>query len=114
MTQEERRSDRFDTLHLSCVQVDKDDSVIFEGMGRTLNVSKGGILLEIVCDQSLSGHTFLWIALEDDLIVLSGNIVHSDSKELRLYHVGIEFLKMSEKAAIILDKFIKVFEEQSS
>jgi hypothetical protein len=114
MTQKKRRSDRFDTLHLSCVQVDKDDSVIFEGMGRTLNVSKGGILLEIVCDQSLSGHIVLWIALEDDLVVLSGNIVHCDSKELRLYHVGIEFLKMSEKAAIILDKFIKVFEELSS
>jgi hypothetical protein len=35
MTQEKRRSDRFDTLHLSCVQVDKDDSVIFERVRRT-------------------------------------------------------------------------------
>lgn len=114
MTQEKRRSDRFDILHLSCVQVYKNDSVFFEGMGRTLNVSKGGILLEIICDQSLSGHIVLWIALEDDLVVLSGNIIHCDSKGLQLYHVGIKFLKMSEKAAIILDKFIKVFEEQSS
>ncbi|MEN8211117.1 MAG: PilZ domain-containing protein [Thermodesulfobacteriota bacterium] len=114
MAQEKRRFDRFDTLHLSCVQVGKDDSVIFEGMGRTLNVSKGGILLEIVSDQSLSGHIILRIALEGDLIVLSGNIVHCDSKGLRLYHAGIEFLKMSEKAAMILDKFIKVFEERSS
>jgi hypothetical protein len=96
MTQEERRSERFDTLHLSCVQVDKDDSVIFEGMGRTLNVSKDGILLEIVCDQSLSGHIVLWIALEDDLVVFSGNIVHCDLKELRLYNLGIEFLNIIE------------------
>jgi hypothetical protein len=114
MTQEKRRSDRFDTLHLSCVQVYKDDSVFFEGMGRTLNVSKGGILLEIVCDQLLFGHIVLWIALEDDLVVLSGNIVHCDFKELRLFNVGIEFLKMSEKVAMTLDKFIKVFEEESS
>ncbi len=113
MTQEKRKSDRFGTLHLTCVQVDKDGSVIFKGMGRTLNVSKGGILLEIVCDQSLSGHIVLWIALEDDLVDLSGKIVHCTSKESQLYHVGIEFLKMSEKTAMILEKFIKMFDAQS-
>ena len=112
MAQERRKSGRFDTLNLSCVQVDEDGSVVFEGMGRTLNVSKGGILLEIISDNPLSGHIVLQIALEDDLVDLSGNIIHCDSKESRLYHVGIEFLKMSEKAAMILDKFIKVFEEQ--
>lgn len=114
MTQERRKSDRFDTLNLSCVQIDEDGSTVFEGMGRTLNVSNGGILLEIVSDNALAGHIAMQIALEDDLVDLSGNIVHCDPEESRMYHVGIEFLKMSEKAAIILDKFIKVFEEQSS
>ncbi len=112
MAQERRKSGRFDTLNLSCVQVDEDGSVVFEGMGRTLNVSKGGILLEIISDNPLSGHIVLQIALEDDLVDLSGNIAHCDSKESRINHVGIEFSKMSDKAAVILDKFIKVFEEQ--
>ncbi len=114
MTQERRKSDRFDTLNLSCVQVNEDGVVVFEGMGRTLNVSKGGILLEIISDNSLAGHMVLQIALEDDLVDLAGNIVHCEAKESRIHHVGIEFLKMTEKAAVILDKFIKVFEEQYS
>ena len=112
MTQERRKSDRFDSLNLSCFQVGEDGVTVFEGMGRTLNVSKGGILLEIVSEKVLTGHIVMQIALEDELVDLAGAIVHCNPEESRIYHVGIEFLQMTEKAAIILGKFIEMFEGQ--
>ncbi len=111
MTQERRKSDRFDTLNLSYVQVDEKGAVIHEGMGRTLNVSKDGILLEIACDEKLAGHVVLQIALDDELVDLKGNIVHCEQNEAQKYQTGIEFCEVDDKARVILGKFIQVFEQ---
>lgn len=112
MTQEKRKSDRFETLNLSYVQVDDKGLVTHEGMGRTLNVSTNGILLEVACEAPLSGHVILQIALEDELVDLKGRIIHCEEKGAQEYHAGIEFFDMSGESRVILDKFIKVFEEQ--
>ncbi len=112
MKQEKRKSERFDTLNLSYVQVDEKGSVTHEGMGRTLNVSKDGILLEIACEAQLAGHVILQIALEDELVDLKGNIVRCEQKESQEYYAGVEFFDMSDEARSFLNKFIKVFEGQ--
>lgn len=111
MTQERRKSDRFGTFNLSYVQVDDKGSVIHEGMGRTLNVSNGGILLEITSKAKLEGNVILQIALEDELVDLKGNIVHCEQKESQKNHVGIEFFDISDEPRIILDKFIQIFDK---
>jgi len=111
MTQERRKFDRFETLNLSYVQVDEKGSMIHEGMGRTLNVSGDGILLEIACDEKLAGQVILQIALDDELVDLKGNIVHCEKNEAHKYQAGIEFFEVDDKAGVILNKFIRVFEE---
>ncbi len=114
MTEERRISDRFDTMNLSYVQVDEDGSVTHEGMGRTLNVSQKGILLEITCEEELVGRVILQIALDDELVDLQGNIVHCEKNAEHTHQAGIEFFDVNSKAQMILDKFIQVFEEQKN
>ncbi len=111
MTEERRTSDRFDTLNLSYIQVNEDGSIIHEGMGRTLNVSQNGILLEITTDEEMTGKVILQIALDDELVDLQGNIVHCEKNDRQTHQAGIEFYDVDSKAKGILDKFIKVFEE---
>ena len=45
-TQEKRKHARFSSLNLSYVCLDENNQIIKQGMGRTLNVSESGILLE--------------------------------------------------------------------
>ena len=45
-TNEKRKHPRVNALNLSYICLDEDQQVIKQGMGRTLNVSESGILLE--------------------------------------------------------------------
>lgn len=107
-----RRHIRVDSLNLSFVCVDDKNTVLYEGMGRTLNVSESGILLEthflIEPMQTVS----LTIALEDELVDIKGKVIHSRSGKNNLYETGIQFYNIDPQTIQTLKKFIKLFNEQ--
>jgi hypothetical protein len=113
VTMEKRRHPRVDSVNLSYVCVDESGEVVNQGMGRTLNVSESGILLEthfgISPDQALS----LTIAFEEELMDIRGRVAHSKQGGAgRTFETGIEFLDMESPTIEKLRKFIKLFEER--
>ena len=111
--QEKRKHTRIDSLNLSNVCLDENNQMIKQGMGRSLNVSESGILLEThfpIDDQQI---VTLTLGLEEDLIDVKGRPVHTSKNDAGKYEVGIEFLKSDAKTRKALKKFIDTYQQES-
>ncbi|MBW2321222.1 MAG: hypothetical protein JRF31_10385 [Deltaproteobacteria bacterium] len=68
-TEERRKHSRIKALNLiSYTCIDETDQVLSQGMGRTLNLSEDGILLETHVSVDPKHTVVMAIGLEDDLI----------------------------------------------
>lgn len=111
MTEEKRKHIRINSLNLSHVSLDNIDEPTKQSMGRTLNVSESGILLEthfpIPSGQSVS----LTVGIEEELVDIRGKVVHLLDGESGKFEMGIEFTDIDEEVLRILKKYIKAFKE---
>lgn len=112
MAEDKRKHERYSALNLSYICEDKDGDVLYEGMGRTLNVSEGGILLETNFYISPGNTLTLEIALEDNLVNLRGRVIYCHEEEGKKFHTGLELLESDQAGQAILHQFIKIFAKQ--
>ena len=112
-TQEKRKHARVTSLNLSYVCLDEKDKIVKQGMGRTLNVSESGILLETHFPIDKKHTITLTLGLEEDLVEITGRAVHSRTNEDGKHEVGIEFLKINVKTHKVLKQFIDAFQLKS-
>jgi hypothetical protein len=112
-TKDRRKHARINALNLisySCI--DETVQVVAQGMGRTLNVSQDGILLETHVPIDPKYTVALAIGLEDELLNIKGRVAFSMAGGEDRFEAGIEFIETDEAALDILKKFIKAFREQ--
>ena len=103
---EQRQAPRVDSLNLSYFCVDEEGNIIMQGMGRTLNISTTGILLETT-EQIPQGKTAnMEIAMKNDIIHASGTIIHSTEAKDNTFHTGIHFTILSDEDKATLSIFI--------
>jgi len=110
---DKRHHPRINALNLisyNCIDATKN--VVAQGMGRTLNVSEDGILLEthVLIDPKYTVE--LAVGLEDELINIKGSIIYSSLGKDEKYEAGIEFVETDDASIEILKKYIKVFSGQ--
>lgn len=108
---DKRRHIRVDSLNLSYVSIDENKVPIHEGMGRTLNVSVSGILLETAFPNEPGQGISLTVALDDALVEFRGVVVHSKAEENGKHTTGIEFVEMHPDHWKVLKEFIHTFQE---
>lgn len=107
MTSENKRKhERIKSLNLSYICLDEDENIIKQGMGRTLNISESGILLETHFPIEPNHLIQLTISLEEDLLDLKGKPVHVRSSDEGKYEIGIQFIELDQVASKLLKKFI--------
>lgn len=116
MTSENRKHQRMASLNLLHVEIYKDDELIKQGVGRTLNISESGILLEIHfpidTDKVVVQVT---IGLKEDLLEIKGKSVRCLQAENGKYQIGILFNKIeNETTDKILKKYIEAFKDENS
>lgn len=99
---DKRKNDRIASLNLSYVSVDDAGRTIQEGMGRTLNVSESGILLETAFEAEPGQSVSLTIAVGDDLIDLKGEIIRCRKTAENEYQTGVRFLELDRDARDIV------------
>jgi hypothetical protein len=97
-TNENRKHPRVKTLNLSYVCLDEDHQVVKQGMGRTLNVSESGILLETHFPIEAQQTIVLSIGLKDRLVEIKGRPVYIRSIGKNVYEIGVEFIDVDETA----------------
>jgi len=111
--EERRKHPRIHSLNLlSFLVTDENEDIVMQGVGRTLNVSAGGILLETHIPLNPKHTVSLFIALEDDLVDVEGRIIHTRKGEAGKHDTGIAFTKPDEPTATILQKFIEAFQKR--
>ena len=82
MTIERRKSQRIDYQNLlTYVGVDENNHERKQGMGRTLNVGEGGILLETRASLEPKEIVFLTIGLEEQLMEMKGKVTFCNKRE---------------------------------
>ncbi len=109
MTTEKRKHQRINALNLSHVAVRDEPDENRQAIGRTLNVSESGILLEthfpIQSDQTVS----LTIGIEDELIDMQGKVIHLLNGETGRFEMGVKFTDVNEDGAHKIRDFIDRF-----
>ena len=80
-------------------------------MGRTLNLSEDGILLETHIPMNPKHTVVMAIGLEDDLIHIKGKVIYSVGSGDDRFEAGVEFIERDEAALETLRKYIKAFRE---
>ena len=114
MTSEDKRKhQRIASLNLSYLCLDENDNIVKQGMGRTLNISESGILLETNFPVKLEYLVLLTIALKEDLMEIKGKPIHVQSKDTGRFEVGIEFLEPDQEYIRLLESFINDDESDS-
>jgi hypothetical protein len=107
MTSENKRKhERIRSLNLSYICLDEDKNIVKQGMGRTLNISESGILLETHFPVELEHTIQLTISLEENLLDIIGKPMHVRSIDGGKYHIGIQFTDLDANTIGILKKFI--------
>ncbi len=114
MTSENKRKHpRILSLNLSYICLDENNNIVKQGMGRTLNISESGILLETHFPIESVYLVLLTIALEEDLLEIKGKPIHVRSKETGEFQVGIEFLEPEQDSIRLLQNFINKNESRN-
>ena len=80
-------------------------------MGRTLNVSKGGILMETHIPLPQGQRVMITLGLKDELIDIMGRIVYSTFDADR-HQNGIEFFHVADSDQRILNLYISAFHKK--
>jgi c-di-GMP-binding flagellar brake protein YcgR len=107
MTSENKRKhERIQSLNLSYICIDEDENIVKQGMGRTLNLSETGILLETHFPIELNHVVQLTISLEEDLLDIKGKPVHVRPRDQGKYEIGIQFVELDPSASQIIKKFV--------
>ncbi len=99
------RTESFVLTSYDCLN-DEDES-FRHGIGRTLNVSKGGICLETYDPVEAHDRLSITMMIEDEYVEVSGRVVYCDeSKDEKYYRSGVEFLEIEDSAMHILEDYI--------
>lgn len=112
MTDNERHHPRIKDLNL--VQISRFNEEGFRAdlaTGRTLDISHGGIRLELYHALPLRTVVALTLALEDDLIDVRGKVVYLEEIDDERCAMGIQFLDMTEESRLLLDRHVEQAEE---
>lgn len=109
MATEKRKHQRINALNLSHVAISDEPDENRQAIGRTLNVSESGILLEthfpIQSDQTVS----LTIGIKDELIDMQGKVIHLLNGDTGRFEMGVKFTDITEEEVGKIREFITSF-----
>lgn len=109
---ERRQSERHDSVDLlDYVVVDPDGEKTEYSMGRSLNISEAGILMETSKKLSIGSLVIITLDLGEELIEVQGKVVYINYSADR-YKTGVRFLNKSEHVIKALKTFIQTLGEK--
>ncbi len=109
---EKRGAHRINSLNLlNYICLDEDKDFVHHGMGRTLNVSQTGILLESNFFLKPRFRLILKIELLDELVDVKGTVVFCHRGDDGNFEAGIRFIDLDERAHNAMREFIRAYRD---
>ena len=110
MGMEKRDSGRLNTKNLlDYVVVSAGGQTLDHGLGRTLDVSEGGLLMETPVAIAAGQTLLVTIGLGNEMVEVSGRVVRSAPSSGDLYATGVEFAAMDERRRDVLMRYLAAF-----
>lgn len=107
MPTERRKAARLQRIRLLHVDLQHEGKRIGQAMGRTLNLSQHGLLLETYFAFEPGQVLSLALGIGDDVLEVSGRVIHAQAPEgSGPWQAGIEFQKITEADRRRLQDFI--------
>jgi hypothetical protein len=102
------RTRRLETLNLvSFIHRDADDRVDLQSVGRTLDLSEGGILLETPQPVPAGNNVVdITLGIREHVIHTLGEIVHQRVLENGNFGIGIAFSNLSSEDSLAIKNFL--------
>ena len=94
------------------VVLKQDGKPLHDYLGRTLNVSEGGILLETYKPLYLDRQVIITIAIDEEMIELTGRVVHVKHTQNDRFHSGNEFINLSEHGKRVLQWYMAAINDK--
>lgn len=108
---DQRKHNRINTKNLSYICLDENQRTVKQGMGRSLNISESGILLETYFPIDSAHTVILSLGLKNDLADIKGRPVHIRSTAQGVYEVGIEFMEMDDASRRTLQRYLRATQD---
>jgi hypothetical protein len=111
---EKRKHSRIDSVNLlNYIHYDERGEEVDQGMGRTLNVSESGILLETHTRIDEMHRVSLTIGFKEEVVDIKGKTIYTKDNARGMYESGIEFFEVDDSVRKVLRNYIQVFHSQS-
>ncbi len=112
---EKRKHSRVDSIYLlNYVHLDENDKASMQGMGRTINVSESGIMLETHVAFGENDTVDVVVGLKEDMVTIRGKVVFTRATETGRFQSGIEFMTITESSLQTLRRYIEAFNALSA
>jgi len=111
MSADRRIEPRIDKIHL--VQVSRFDEEGFRAdlaTGRTTNISRGGIRLELYHPLPLRSKVSLNLVLGEQILDVSGRVVYLEDLKDDRCCMGIEFTGLDDETQVLIDEHVEADE----
>lgn len=99
---------------LNYVCMGEEGEPCHQGMGRTLNVSESGMMLETYTPIDLEALISITIGIGEELVDIEGKVIYLKESAKDVYEAGIQFSKIDENKRMILHKFIEAFKKKNN
>lgn len=110
-----RKYPRVNTTNLiSHVTIDETGRLIFQGMSRALDISRGGILLETAYPIESGCLSMMTVDMDNNLIEIKGELIYCSKSDTSMYHSGIKFIGADEQVAKFVTQIIKVYNHRKN
>ncbi len=112
---EKRKNTRVTSINLmSYACFDKANKPAGQGMGKTLDLSLGGLLMETPDPIQAEYILLMAVNLKEELIEIKGKVVYCQESGPNIYHTGIRFIEKNERIREIITDMIKFFSKMKS
>jgi c-di-GMP-binding flagellar brake protein YcgR len=106
---ERRASPRVDEIQL--VQVAEPGSLSDLTTGRTLNISRGGVRLEMKRQLPLRARVRLSMAVGDEFLTVAGSVVYLEALDRGRCSMGVQFADLDADSQRRLDDYVALHEQ---
>jgi len=94
---------------LSYVSFDEDRKPLEQGMGETLDIGLGGLLMETIVPIEAQYILLQTINIREELIKIKGEVVFCREAKPKTFHTGVHFIEKNERIIEIVTDMLKCF-----
>ncbi|MCK5228647.1 MAG: PilZ domain-containing protein [Desulfobulbaceae bacterium] len=104
MSDNNREYPRIDMLNLLSYEcMDDEGSPLLQGMGRILDISRGGVKIETHVKIELRSLVLMKIGFKDEIIDVKGEVVYCRKVESAMFESGVRFLGVNDRLIQIIE-----------